>query len=91
MKHTPKINKGATMLKEKQTQEDIFTEMEAADYIKMSRSFLRHHRQHGFISNKFQGPKYIKIGRTIRYLKDDLNKWLLSHRKEPTVIDMNYL
>ncbi|WP_237759190.1 DNA-binding protein [Legionella erythra] len=36
---------------------------------------------HGTLANRTPGPKYIKIGRSVRYLKDDLDSWLDLHRK----------
>lgn len=52
------------------------TEFEAAKYINMSVSFLRHHRQHGFLDGKAHGPRYVKLGKSIRYRTNDLNNWL---------------
>jgi hypothetical protein len=57
-----------------------FTEIEAAEYISMSRGYLRQDRMHGSRKNRTLGPNFIKIGRSIRYLKDDLDNWLLKHR-----------
>ena len=59
----------------------VFKEAEAANYICMSRSFLSRDRVNGTLANRTPGPKYIKIGRSIRYLKDDLDSWLEQHRK----------
>ncbi len=56
------------------------TETEASEYIGMSRSFLRQDRMNGIRENRTPGPKYLKIGRSIRYLKEDLDCWLLKHR-----------
>ena len=58
------------------------TEIEASEYIGMSRSFLRQDRINGFREKRTQGPKFLKIGRSIRYLKEDLDQWLLEHRIE---------
>jgi len=59
----------------------VFNEVEAASYICMSRSFLSQDRINGALKNRTPGPKYIKIGRSIRYLKDDLDSWLDHHRQ----------
>jgi predicted DNA-binding transcriptional regulator AlpA len=56
-----------------------FTEKEAAEYIAMSRIFLRKDRMNGFRKNRAQGPRFMKIGRSIRYLKEDLDTWLEAH------------
>jgi len=58
------------------------TEVEAAEYIGMSRSFLRQDRMHGIRANRTPGPSFIRIGKSIRYLKADLDSWLLQHRVE---------
>ncbi len=57
-----------------------FSEEEAAQYITMSRSFLRQDRMNGVRKNRTPGPRYIRIGRAIRYLKEDLDEWLESCR-----------
>lgn len=59
----------------------VFKEVEAANYICMSRSFLSQDRVNGALKNRTPGPKFIKIGRSIRYLKEDLDVWLALHRK----------
>jgi predicted DNA-binding transcriptional regulator AlpA len=59
----------------------VYKESEAASYICMSRSFLAQDRAYGTLANRTPGPKYIKIGRSIRYLKEDLDVWLDQHRK----------
>ena len=61
-------------------QKNIFTEKEAAEYTGMSRSFLRQDRMNGIRENRTPGPKFLKLGRSIRYLKEDLDDWLLKHR-----------
>jgi len=58
---------------------NCFTEKEAAAYIGMSQSYLRQDRMNGFRANRTPGPHYLKIGRTIRYLKADCDKWLSDH------------
>lgn len=59
----------------------VFKEIEAASYICMSRSFLSQDRVNGTLKNRTPGPKFIKIGRSIRYLKEDLDLWLNQQRK----------
>ncbi|MFB9137733.1 helix-turn-helix transcriptional regulator [Vibrio olivae] len=58
-----------------------FTEQETAAYIGMSRSFLRQSRMEGQRKNRTMAPPFIKIGRAVRYLKEDLDQWLESHTK----------
>jgi predicted DNA-binding transcriptional regulator AlpA len=58
-----------------------YTEQETAAYIGMSRSFLRQARMEGKRKNRTIAPPFIKIGRAVRYLKEDLDQWLDSHAK----------
>ncbi len=60
-----------------------YTEAEAAEYIAMSRSFLRQDRMNGPRKGRTHAPPYIKVGRAVRYLLEDLDAWLLSHRVPP--------
>jgi hypothetical protein len=46
----------------------VLSEREAAEYIGMSRAYLRQDRMYGVRPNHEPGPKYLKIGRSIRYL-----------------------
>ena len=57
------------------------TEREAAQYIAMSRSFLRQDRMNGKREGRTPGPAFLKIGRSVRYLKEDLDKWLEKFRQ----------
>lgn len=52
------------------------TELETSAYIGMSRSFLRQSRMDGYRDNRTPAPPFIKIGRSVRYLLEDLNGWL---------------
>lgn len=53
-----------------------FTEKEASEYIGMSCSFLRQDRMNGLRKNRTPGPNFVRIGRTVRYLKEELDIWL---------------
>ncbi len=57
-----------------------FREREAALYVAMSTSFLRQDRMNGSRENRTPGPRWTKVGRTILYLKEDLDDWLDQHR-----------
>ncbi|MCD6055584.1 MAG: hypothetical protein K0R12_546 [Gammaproteobacteria bacterium] len=57
-------------------------EKEAAHYIGMSRSFLRQDRMYSARQKSTPGLPYIKIGRTVRYMRKDLDQWLMCHRVE---------
>lgn len=60
----------------------LLTETQAAPYIGMSRSFLRQSRMNGKRQNRCAGPPFLKIGRKVLYLADDLDDWLLEHRHD---------
>ena len=60
---------------------DVLTVREAADYIKMSESFLNRRRCDG------GGPNYHKMGRAVRYRIADLDAWLASMRRSSTCED----
>lgn len=53
-----------------------YSEIEASEYICMSRSFLRQSRMEGNREGRTPAPPFIKIGRSVRYLKEDLDNWL---------------
>ena len=57
------------------------SEIEAANYIGMSRSFLAQSRMDGKRDSRTPAPPFIKIGRSVRYLRDDLDHWLNSFLK----------
>lgn len=66
---------------ENNENEKVFTESEAAEYIRMSCSFLSKDRMNGYRIGHLQGPEFIKLGcRAIRYLKKDLDAWIAKHR-----------
>lgn len=56
------------------------TEKQAARYIGMSISYLRCDRMNGHREGRTPGPPFVKIGRAVRYLKSDLDAWLMAHR-----------
>ena len=53
-----------------------FRTREAARYLGVSKSFLDHARVNGSMEDGVEPPPFIKVGRTIRYLKEDLDHWL---------------
>jgi hypothetical protein len=68
----------------KQLQFDLMralSEAQAAQYLGVSRSFLRQDRMTGPLA-KGEGPPYVRIGRRkgIRYLVDDLDAYLQLRR-----------
>ena len=55
------------------------TEAEAAEYLRVSRSFLRQSRMNGTRDGHAPGPRYSKVGRMIRYPVRWLDEWLDQH------------
>ncbi len=55
----------------------VFDEKAAAAYLNMSVKTLQGRR------SKHVAPAYIKAGRSVRYLKEDLDKFLSSCRVDP--------
>ena len=59
---------------------EVLTEKEAAKYIGMSCSFLNQDRINSYRKNRTHGPAFMKLGRSIRYHKKDLDDWLNKNR-----------
>ena len=57
-----------------------YREREASLYIGMSPSFLRQDRMNGSRETRTPGPRWIRVGRRILYLREDLDQWLDEHR-----------
>lgn len=53
-----------------------YTEKEASAYTGFSRSTFRQGRMNGHREGKFKTPPFVRQGRSIRYLKEDLDTWL---------------
>lgn len=64
----------------------VLTEIETSEYIGMSRSFLRQSRMEGNRATRTHAPPFIKIGRSVRYLREDLDNWLASFTKLTNLI-----
>ncbi|WP_409364029.1 helix-turn-helix transcriptional regulator [Bradyrhizobium liaoningense] len=56
---------------------------EAAELLRLSKSTLDKLRCHG------GGPTYFKLGRAIVYARADLDKWMLSRRRNSTAVAAN--
>ena len=59
------------------------TEHEASRYIGMSRSWLAQARMRG----DAETPPFLKIGRSVRYLRSDLDQWLAERRRHVSAHD----
>ena len=68
--------------------QEVFTELQAASYLNVSPQFLRLSRHYGNRPGHAEGPPFIKLGggRSIRYLKTDLDDWMYSHRHHPAAL-----
>lgn len=62
------------------TKPELLSERAAAEYIDMSASFLRVGRARGVVGNRTPAPQFLKIGRTIKYDRRDLDAWLADRR-----------
>jgi hypothetical protein len=58
----------------------ILTEWEASQYINVSCTFLRADRMNGKLKNRTPGPEFIQFNSNIRYLRSELDKWLLAQQ-----------
>lgn len=58
----------------------LLTEKQAAEYIGMSRSFLSQARMNGQREKRTNAPPFIKIGKAIRYLRQDIDEWIATNR-----------
>lgn len=61
------------------------TEFEAAIYLGVSRSTLRHGRCEGRRDGRMPPPPFVRLGRKIVYLRDDLDAWLAQNRCDLSV------
>ena len=57
----------------------IDSSIETSKYLGISYSWLRQSRVRG------DGPPFIKIGRAIRYRKEDVDNWLLQNQRTNTL------
>jgi hypothetical protein len=62
--------------KELDVQPVLVDERYAAAYIGMSMSFLRRTRMEGVLKSRTPGPKFLKIGKTVRYEMAELERWI---------------
>ncbi len=60
---------------------EIMNGKEAADYLGYSPATLEVSRSTGVLAGK-ESPPHVKMGRTVRYLKKDLDAWIGSFEKQ---------
>ena len=63
-------------------KQHILTEAEAAAYLQLSRGYLRQTRMTTPPEGLSSGPPWIRLGRRVRYLKEDLDQWVRASRVE---------
>ncbi len=63
------------------TRSRTLPDREAAIYIGMSESWLRQSR----VTGNPDAPPFLKIGRSVRYLRSDLDIWLEQRRRRATI------
>ena len=54
----------------------VLTTKETAQYLGISYSYLRTIRMGGQISQRLAPPPHIFIGRALRYVEEDLDRWI---------------
>ena len=59
----------------------LLTEDEAAELLAMLPSKLRYRRRRRVSGDAEAGPRFLRIGRRIRYLSADLKRWARSHKQ----------
>ena len=64
-------------------QQRLIGEAECAEYIGMSRAFLRQSRMNGNREGRTPAPPWVQIGRTIRYDREDLDRWIEARKVQP--------
>lgn len=64
-------------------KDELLNEATAAAVIGMSVAFLRRGRLEGMVGNNTPPPPHFKLGRTVRYLRADLDAWVLARRIDP--------
>ncbi len=64
-------------------KDDLLNEASAAAAIGMSIAFLRRGRLAGIVGNSTPPPAHMKLGRSVRYLRADLEAWLRERRVDP--------
>lgn len=62
-------------------------EAQAAEYLGVSVFFLRKYRSEGNVDGRTPGPPFLKLGRCVRYLPEDLDTWLRDNRQPAVMPD----
>jgi excisionase family DNA binding protein len=54
---------------------------EAAKYLGVSHGMLRISRHTGELFKGVPGPKFLKLGKAVRYPRENLDEWIRSHHQ----------
>lgn len=65
-----------------------FDTRHAAAYLGMSESWLRQRRMTGHLGGQRDAPPFVRLGRSVRYKKADLEQWLADRTHRPALEDM---
>ena len=57
-------------------EQRLLTEAETATYLGVSRSYLRAARCYGDKPGRAESPPFVRLGRTIRYPRETLDRWI---------------
>lgn len=63
-----------------QVPTSLLTEKQACRYLNVSRSFLAKSRMAGDLRGRTPGPPFVRLGRSVRHLISDLDKWIEEDR-----------
>ena len=66
-----------------QLKKEVLSEKEACFYLGVSRSFLAQGRIYGDLPGRTPTPPFLRIGRMIRYRREDLDAWMETYRQSP--------
>lgn len=65
-----------------ETFSPLLNEKQAAEFLGVSLSFLRTRRSVGTPDGCLPGIRYLKLGKCVRYRREDLNEWLQENIRE---------
>ena len=63
----------------------MLTDVEAAQLLRLSVSFLRKSRCEGQIGNRTPAPPFIYVGGRVRYITSDLKQWVEQHERRAAI------
>jgi predicted DNA-binding transcriptional regulator AlpA len=67
---------------------NFFNTRQAAVYIGISQSWLRQRRMTGTLGGQRPAPPFVRLGRSVRYSKLDLDQWLADQTHRSSVEDI---